>query len=472
MDTLSGLLARLQEEFKFIDLRFTDTPGQEHHITIPVFKNLASLESLFTEGKMFDGSSFMGWRAINQSDMMLMPDITTAAPDPFMQEPTCNIRCNLIDPNTHTPYTRDPRSIASRAEAYLRASGIADEALLGPEPEFFIFDSVRWKTTHHASAYSIDSAEGAWNTYRNYPEGNMGHRPRIKGGYFPVPPVDSSHNIRSEISLTLEKLGILVEAHHHEVATGNQNEIATRYNSLLKKADEIMTLKYVIRNIAAKHGKTATFMPKPIMGDNGSGMHCHFSLSKQDRNLFSGHEYAGLSHDALFFIGGVIQHARALNVLTNPSTNSYKRLVPGFEAPVMLAYSSCNRSAAIRVPHVSNPRGRRIEIRFPDPSANPYLAFSALLMAGLDGIVRKIHPGQAMDQNLYELSSEQALEIPRVSESLSVALAALENDSAFLRQGDVFSQEFLDSFIAIKHAENKRIDQALHPLEFDLYYSV
>jgi glutamine synthetase len=453
---------------KFVDLRFTDTRGKEQHVTIPVS---ALDDDFFENGKMFDGSSFKGWQKIHQSDLALVPDLSTLLPDPFYQDSTVFIRCNVVDPQTMQGYERDPRSIAQRAEAYLRSTGIADVAYFGPEPEFFIFDDVRWETSMGGAFYSIDSQEAHWNSGKLLDGGNTGHRPTVKGGYFPVPPVDSSQDIRSAISLTLESLNIKVEAHHHEVATANQCEVATSYNSLTKKADELQILKYIVHNIAHNYGKTATFMPKPLVGDNGSGMHCHQSLAKDGNNLFSGNQYSGLSETALYYIGGIIKHARALNAFTNASTNSYKRLVPGFEAPVLLAYSARNRSAAIRIPHVANPRARRIEVRFPDGTANPYLAFSAMMMAGLDGIQRKIHPGQAIDKDLYDLPPEELIDIPTVSSSLEESVLHLKQDMEFLLQGDVFTKEFVNSYITIKEDEINQVRSLVHPIEFELYYS-
>lgn len=458
------------EQVKFVDLRFTDTLGKEQHISVPY--NIVN-EEWFREGngKLFDGSSIRGWQRIHNSDMLLMPDTTTAMLDPFSQEPTLILRCDVLDPYTLKSYGRDPRAIAKRAEEYLKSTGIADTFNIGPEPEFFIFDDVRWKTEMHCASYSIDSREAAWNSDTCFEEGNLGHRPSVKGGYFPVPPVDSSHDIRSAMCLMLTEMGISVEAHHHEVATANQNEIATRFNSLLKKADEIQVLKYVVHNVAAAHGKTATFMPKPLVGDNGSGMHCHQSLSKNGKNLFAGDQYAGLSETALYYIGGIIKHARALNAFTNPGTNSYKRLVPGFEAPVLLTYSSANRSAAIRIPFVNNPEGRRIEVRFPDALANPYLAFSAMMMAGIDGIKNKIHPGDPMDLDLFELSETDSKPIPTVCDSLERALENLNLDRKFLLEGGVFSEDFIDSYIQLKMQEVTRLRMSTNPVEFELYYS-
>lgn len=453
---------------KFVDLRFTDILGKEQHITVPVS---AVNEEMLESGKMIDGSSFKGWQKIHQSDLALMPEVDTIKHDPFYQESTIFMRCNIVDPQSMLGYERDPRSLALRAEAYLKSTGIADAALFGPEPEFFIFDDVQWENKISGSFYKIDSEEAQWNSGKALEGGNTGHRPGIKGGYFPVPPVDSSQDIRSDICLILEALGIEVEAHHHEVATANQCEVATRFNSLTKKADELQILKYVVHNVAHAHGKTATFMPKPLVGDNGSGMHCHQSLVKDGVNLFSGDQYAGLSETALYYIGGIIKHARALNAITNPSTNSYKRLVPGFEAPVLLAYSARNRSASIRIPHVSHPKARRIEVRFPDPTANPYLAFTAMMMAGLDGIQKKIHPGNAIDKDLYDLPPEELIDVPTVASSLEDAVDHLLRDHEFLLQGDVFTKDFIKSYVELRQRDIAYIRSLVHPAEFELYYS-
>lgn len=457
-----------EQEVKFIDLRFTDSLGKEQHVTIPAS---AVDKAFFQQGKMFDGSSIKGWQGIHESDLALMPDLTTVVLDPFFEDVTLIIRCDIVDPSTMQIYTRDPRSVARRAEEYLQATGIADTCNVGPEPEFFIFDDVRWNIDMHGASYHVDSREAAWNSGRAYDEGNRGHRPSVKGGYFPVPPVDSAQEMRSTMSLMLEEMGVKVEAHHHEVATSNQNEIATRYNSLLKKADEVQTLKYVIHNVAHMYDQSATFMPKPLVGDNGSGMHCHFSLFKDDENLFNGNEYAGLSETALYFIGGIMKHAKALNAFTNPTTNSYKRLVPGFEAPVLLAYSARNRSAAIRIPNVSDSKAQRIEVRFPDPMANPYLAFSAMLMAGIDGIKNHIHPGEPMDKDLYVLPENELAQIEVVCVSLEQALLALRDDHEFLLQNNVFNQGIIDNYIKLKQAEIQRLRMTTHPVEFDMYYS-
>ncbi len=454
---------------KFVDFRFTDTKGKEQHVSAPAHTVDADL---FKDGKMFDGSSIAGWKGIQESDMILMPDADTAVMDPFTDEPTMLLRCNIVEPSTMKGYERDPRSLAQRCEAYLKSTGIADTAFFGPEPEFFIFDDIRWGADMSGSFVKIDSEEAAWSSEKVFEGGNIGHRPGVKGGYFPVPPVDSSQDIRSAMSLALEEMGLIVEAHHHEVATANQNEIATKFNALVKKADEIMILKYVVMNVAHQYGKTATFMPKPLVGDNGSGMHCHQSLAKGGQNLFTGNKYAGLSELALYYIGGIIKHARALNAFCNPGTNSYKRLVPGFEAPVMLAYSARNRSASIRVPYVANPKGRRIEVRFPDPTANPYLAFSAMLMAGLDGIQNKIHPGEPMDKDLYDLPPEEEAQIPKVCHSLEMALEHLDQDRAFLKQGGVFTDDVIDSYIGLKMQEVTRLRMTSHPVEYDMYYSL
>ena len=419
MSAADVLALMKDKDVKFVDLRFTDTKGKEQHVTVPASK---VDDDFFEDGKMFDGSSISGWKGINESDMILMPDTGSAVVDPFAEDVTVNITCDVIEPSTMQGYERDPRSLAKRAEAYLKSTGVADTAYFGPENEFFIFDDVRWGAEMKGAFYTIDSSEAGWNSEKMYEDGNFGHRPGVKGGYFPVPPVDSLHDIRSAMCLTLDEMGLDSEVHHHEVATAGQCEIGVGFNSLVRKADEVQILKYVVMNVAQAYGKTATFMPKPVVGDNGNGMHVHQSLVKDGTNLFSGEAYGGLSETALFYIGGIIKHARALNAFTNPSTNSYKRLVPGFEAPVKLAYSARNRSASIRIPYIVNPKGRRIEVRFPDSMANPYFAFTAMLMAGLDGIQNKIHPGDALDKDLYDLPAEESKGIPEVCYSLDQAL--------------------------------------------------
>jgi glutamine synthetase len=470
MASVDSVLKLIKDnEVEFIDLRFTDTHGKEQHVSIPSHQ---VDKEFFKEGKMFDGSSIEGWKSINESDMVLMPDPEDALLDPFREIPTLNLRCDVLEPATMAGYDRDPRSVAHRAEAYLKSTGIGDDALFGPEPEFFIFDEVHFDNSMEGCFYSITSEEADWATGRELPDGNRGHRPRVKGGYFPVSPVDSFQDMRSEMCQVMEEMGLVVEAHHHEVATAGQNEVAMRFNTLARKADEVQVCKYVVHNIADAYSKTATFMPKPLVGDNGSGMHCHQSITKGGKNIFAGEKYAGLSQEALWYIGGIIKHAKALNAFTNASTNSYKRLVPGFEAPVLLAYSACNRSASIRVPHVPNPKGRRIEVRFPDCTANPYLAFSAMLMAGLDGIQNKIDPGESMDKNLYDLPPEELEGIPTVAASLEEALVNLDHDREFLKAGGVFTDDTIDAYIDLKMRDVERLSMATHPVEFDMYYSV
>ena len=458
-----------EKEVRYADLRFTDTRGKEHHVTVP---SKYVTEELFIEGKMFDGSSIAGWKGINESDMILLPEAATAVLDPFFEESTVNLRCDIVEPATMQGYERDPRSLGKRAEAYMKSTGIADTAYFGPENEFFIFDSVKWGAEMRGCFAEIDSGQGAWNSGRDYEDGNKGHRPGIKGGYFPVPPVDAFQDIRSSMCMALEEMGLNVEVHHHEVATGGQCEIGVGFNTLVKKADEVQILKYALLNVGHGYGKTVTFMPKPLVGDNGSGMHVHQSLAKDGKNLFSGDKYGGLSETALYYIGGIIKHARAINAFTNASTNSYKRLVPGFEAPVMLAYSARNRSASIRIPWVASAKARRIEVRFPDSTANPYFAFAAMMMAGLDGIQNKIHPGDAADKDLYDLEPEEAKHIPTVCHSLDMALECLDNDREFLKRGGVFSDDVIDAYIALKMQDVTRLRMTTHPIEFDMYYSL
>ncbi|TWH09984.1 MULTISPECIES: type I glutamate--ammonia ligase [Pseudoxanthomonas] len=452
---------------EFVDLRFVDMRGMQQHVTFP-----ASIveDSLFEDGKMFDGSSIAGWKGINESDMLLMPDPETALLDPFAADPTLVLTCDVLDPATMQAYARCPRGVAKRAEAYLKSSGIADVAFFGPEPEFFIFDAVRFANDMGHTFFEIESEEAAWNSGTKYETGNTGYRPGVKGGYFPVAPHDSLHDLRAEMCKVLEEAGIPVEVHHHEVATAGQCEIGTRFNTLVRKADELLTLKYIVKNVAHRNGKTATFMPKPIVGDNGSGMHVHQSLSKDGKNLFSGDGYGGLSQLALWYIGGIFKHARAINAFANAGTNSYKRLVPGFEAPVMLAYSARNRSASCRIPWVSSPKARRIEIRFPDPLQSGYLTFTALMMAGLDGIKNQIDPGAPSDKDLYDLPPEEEKNIPKVCSSLDQALEALDADREFLKAGGVMSDDFIDGYIALKMQEVTKFRAATHPLEYQLYY--
>jgi glutamine synthetase len=457
-----------ENEVKFVDFRFTDTKGKEQHVSVPV---KAFGEDKFTEGHAFDGSSIAGWKGIEASDMLLMPDATTAFLDPFFDEPTLVLTCDVVEPSTGKGYDRDPRSLARRAEAYLKSSGIGDTAYFGPEPEFFIFDSVEWNVDMSGSFCKVNSEAAAWSSGEKFEGGNLGHRPGVKGGYFPVPPVDQFQDIRSAMVLALEDVGVEVEVHHHEVATAGQCEIGTKFGPLVQRADWSQRLKYIVMNVAHSYGKTATFMPKPIVGDNGSGMHVHQSVWKDGKNLFAGNGYAGLSDFALYYIGGIIKHARALNAITNSTTNSYKRLVPGFEAPVKLAYSARNRSASIRVPYVQSDKARRIEVRFPDPLSNPYLAFAAMMMAGLDGVQNKIHPGDPADKNLYDLPPEEDAKIPTVCSSLDQALEYLDKDREFLTRGGVFSNEMIDAYIELKMNDVTRFRMTTHPVEYDMYYS-
>lgn len=457
-----------ENNVRWVDLRFTDSRGKEQHVSIPAGEVDAGF---FEDGKMFDGSSIAGWKGINESDMVLMPDDSTSVIDPFTDETTLNLRCDIVEPSTMQGYERDPRSVGRRAEEYLKSTGIGDSALFGPEPEFFVFDSVTWKSDMNGSMYAIHSEEAAWVSHEEFEGGNIGHRPGVKGGYFPVPPVDSLHDLRAAMCAAMEAMGLEIEVHHHEVGTAGQCEIGVGPNTLVGKADEVQILKYCVHNVAHAYGKTATFMPKPVVGDNGSGMHVHQSIAKDGNNIFAGDEYAGLSKEALYYIGGIIKHARAINAFTNASTNSYKRLVPGFEAPVMLAYSARNRSASIRIPFVNSAKARRIEVRFPDPTGNPYLAFAAMLMAGIDGIKNKIHPGDAADKDLYDLPAEEAAEIPTVAATFEGALDALEADSDFLKEGGVFTEDMIEGYIDLKRGEVERLNMTTHPVEFDMYYS-
>eukprot|EP01037_Dinobryon_pediforme_P014047 gene14047-14165_t len=456
------------KDVKYVDVRFTDIRGKMQHVTF----DIALVDDDFlTEGTMFDGSSIAGWKAINESDMLLRPDLKTAYIDPFYQQTTMFLFCDVLNPDTGEPYNRDPRSIAKKALAYVKSSGAGDQVYFGPEAEFFVFDDVRWNTNPTKMGYEFDSQELPANTGREYPEGNMGHRPGPKGGYFPVNPIDSGQDLRGEMLAVMGELGLEPEKHHHEVAPA-QHELGLKFSDLLTMADRMQLYKYVIHNVAAAYGKTATFMPKPYFGDNGSGMHCHQSLWKDGKPLFAGDKYAGLSDACLWYIGGVIKHAKAINAFANPTTNSYKRLVPGYEAPVKLAYSSRNRSASIRIPWVSSPKAKRIETRFPDPMGNPYLTFTALLLAGLDGIENRIDPGPAMDKNLYDLPAAEQKSVPEVCGSLREALENLDKDRAFLKKGGVMDDDFIDSYIELKMEEVRRLEITPHPVEFDMYYSL
>ena len=457
-----------KQEVRFVDLRFTDTRGKEQHVTVPAAK---VDDDFFDDGKMFDGSSIAGWKGIQESDMCLLPDPDSAVLDPFLEERTLVLRCDVLEPTTMTGYERDPRSIAKRGEVYLKSTGIADTAYFGPEPEFFVFDDVRWGDGMSGAFYEIDSEEASWNTGRALESRNIGHRPKPKGGYFPVPPVDSLQDVRSAMCLAMEDMGLSTEVHHHEVATAGQCEIGTEFATLVRKADELQILKYCVLNVAHVLDKTATFMPKPLVDDNGSGMHVHQSLSRGGTNIFAGDKYAGLSQEALWYIGGIFKHARALNAFTNSGTNSYKRLVPGFEAPVLLAYSGRNRSAAVRIPH-SSPAARRLEVRFPDSNGNPYFMFTAMMMAGLDGIENKLDPGAPLDKDLYDLPPEEEKNIATVCASLEQALDALDDDRAFLKGGDVFTDDTIDAYLELKMEEVTRFRMTTHPVEFDLYYSL
>jgi glutamine synthetase len=456
-----------EEEIKFIDLRFTDPRGKWQHLTM--CSNFIDDES-FTDGIMFDGSSIAGWKAINESDMSLIPDATTAVLDPFAAQPAMILFCDVMEPSTHQPYNRDPRSTAKRAEAYLGQTGLGDTAYFGPEPEFFVFDDVRFNVSMNNTFYSIDSEEGPYVTGKSFAEGNMGHRPPIKGGYFPVPPVDSVPDLRAEMVTTMIEMGLNMDKHHHEVAP-SQHELGVTFDTLVKTADNVMIYKYVTQMVAHTYGKTATFMPKPVAGDNGSGMHTHQSIWKDGKPTFAGSGYADLSDTCLYYIGGIIKHAKAINAFSNSTTNSYKRLIPGFEAPVLLAYSARNRSASCRIPFSASPKGKRVEIRFPDALSNPYLAFSAMLMAGIDGIQNKIHPGDPIDKNLYDLEAEELKDIPTVCGSLREALEALDTDREFLKKGDVFTDDQIDGYMALKWEEVFAFEHAPHPIEFQMYYS-
>ena len=469
MSDPDAVLKRIRdEEIPYVDLRFTDTAGKWQHLTLAA--RMVD-EDTFVDGVMFDGSSIAGWKAINESDMTLMPDAGSVAMDPFESQPTLIVNCDILEPSTGQPYGRDPRSTAKRAETYLQYTGIGDVAYFGPELEFFIFDSVRFSTEGHHTFYRLDAEEGPYNDGASQEEGNLAHRPRAKGGYFPVPPIDSGSEIRSEMLTTMASMGLSIDKHHHEVAP-SQHELGLTFDTLLRCADAVQSYKYVVQRVAHSYGKTATFMPKPVMHDNGSGMHTHQSIWKGGRPLFAGTNYADLSETALHYIGGIVKHARALNAFTNPTTNSYKRLVPGYEAPVLLAYSSRNRSASCRIPFASSPQGKRVEVRFPDPACNPYHGFAAMLMAGLDGIENKLHPGDAMDKNLYDLPPEELTDVPTVCGSLRQALDSLDTGRDFLKKGDVFNDDQIDAYLELKWEEVYRFEITTHPVEFEMYYSV
>ena len=468
MTTANDILKQIKDnDIKFVDLRFTDPKGKLQHVTMDV---VCVDEDMFADGVMFDGSSIAGWKAINESDMVLMPDPATAHIDPFFAQSTLVVLCDILDPVSGEAYNRDPRGTAKKAEAYLKASGIGDTVFVGPEPEFFVFDDVKYKADPYNTGFKLDSSELPSNDDTDYETGNLGHRPRVKGGYFPVPPIDSLQDMRSEMLTVLAEMGVVVEKHHHEVAAA-QHELGVKFDTLVSSADKMQIYKYVVHQVANAYGKTATFMPKPIFGDNGSGMHVHQSIWKGGKPTFAGDEYAGLSETCLYYIGGIIKHAKAINAFTNPSTNSYKRLVPGYEAPVLLAYSARNRSASCRIPYTTSPKAKRVEVRFPDPMANPYLAFAAMLMAGLDGIKNKIDPGPAMDKDLYDLPKEELKQIPTVCGSLREALENLDKDRAFLKAGGVFDDDFIDAYIELKMTDVMRFEMTPHPVEFDMYYS-
>ncbi|HRQ26531.1 type I glutamate--ammonia ligase [Hyphomicrobium sp.] len=468
MTTVNDVLQLIKDkDVKFVDLRFTDTKGKMQHVTADV----SCVDADMFEGYAFDGSSIAGWKGIESSDMFLKPDPTSAHIDPFFAQTTLAVFCDVIEPLTGQPYERDPRSIAKKAEAYMASLGIGDKVYFGPEAEFFIFDDVKFSVDPYNVGFKVDSSELPTNSSTEYEMGNLGHRPRMKGGYFPVPPIDSCQDIRSEMLSVLSEMGVVVEKHHHEVASA-QHELGIKFGEMITMADHLQIYKYVVHQVSQAYGKSATFMPKPVYGDNGSGMHVHQSIWKNGEPTFAGNKYADLSESCLFYIGGILKHAKAINAFTNPLTNSYKRLVPGYEAPVLLAYSARNRSASCRIPVVTSPKGKRIEVRFPDPGANPYLAFTALLMAGLDGIQNKIHPGDPMDKNLYDLPPAELAEIPTVAGSLREALAALDADRAFLKAGGVMTDDMIDAYIELRMSENMRYEMTPHPVEYDMYYSV
>lgn len=458
-------------KIKMIDFKFVDLVGVWQHTTIPTSEYS---EDLFEEGRGFDGSSIRGWKAIHESDMLIIPDAETARLDPFTADATLSLTCDIADPTTKAPYERDPRGVAQRSEAYLKSTGIADTCFMGPEAEFFVFDDIRYEQNEYTGFYQIDSSEGHWNSGRDEDGNNLGYKTRAKGGYFPVAPSDQLHDLRAEMVLEMEKVGIQIECHHHEVATAGQCEIDMRFDTLSKMADYVMWYKYIVKNVARRNGKTVTFMPKPLFGDNGSGMHTHQSLWKDGKPLFAGDSYAGMSEMAMHYIGGILKHAPAIVAFSNPTTNSYRRLVPGYEAPIKLAYSSRNRSAAVRIPMYSNsPKAKRLEFRTPDPSCNPYLAFAAMLMAGLDGIQNKIDPGQPLDKNIYGLSPQELSQIPAIPSSLEDSLQALENDHEFLLKGNVFSKDLIQAWIEYKmESEVSPMRLRPTPYEFYMYYDI
>ena len=455
------------DDVPFVDLRFTDPRGKWQHLTM--CSDFIEDDS-FVDGIMFDGSSIAGWKAINESDMALIPDASTAVMDPFAAQPSLMMFCAVMEPTTGQPYNRDPRSLAKKAEAYLGSTGVGDTAYFGSEAEFFVFDDVRFDVQMNSTFFELDSEEGPYNSGKVYDDCNLGHRPGIKGGYFPVPPVDSSHDLRAEMVTVMKEMGLIMDKHHHEVAP-SQHELGMTFSTLVSAADNLMMYKYGVQMTAHTYGKTATFMPKPVAGDNGSGMHTHQSIWKGGKPTFAGSAYADLSESALHYIGGIIKHAKALNAFTNPATNSYKRLIPGFEAPVLLAYSARNRSASCRIPFSNSPNGKRVEVRFPDAMANPYLAFSAMMMAGLDGIQNKVHPGDAMDKDLYDLPPEELADVPTVCGSLREALNSLDVDRDFLKKGDVFSDDQINAYMELKWEEVYSFEHTPHPVEFQMYYS-
>ncbi|PZQ84302.1 MAG: type I glutamate--ammonia ligase [Ancylobacter novellus] len=469
MTTAKDVLKLIKDnDVKYVDLRFTDPRGKWQHVTFDI--SMVD-EDFFADGQAFDGSSIAGWKAINESDMHLQPDLESISIDPFFAETTLVVVCDVLEPTTGEPYSRDPRGIAKKAEAYLKSTGIGDTVYIGPEAEFFIFDDVRFKADPYNTGFKLDSVELPTNFDTEYEGGNLGHRVKTKGGYFPVPPIDSAQDMRGEMLAAMARMGAQVEKHHHEVASA-QHELGLKFNTLVTMADHLQVYKYCIHQVANVYGKTATFMPKPVFGDNGSGMHVHQSIWKGGKPLFAGNKYADLSQECLWYIGGIIKHAKALNAFTNPLTNSYKRLVPGYEAPVLLAYSARNRSASCRIPYTTSPKAKRVETRFPDPGANPYLAFAALVMAGLDGILNKIDPGPAMDKDLYDLPPKELKKIPTVCGSLREALSSLDKDREFLKKGGVFDDDFINAYIELKMTEVMRFEMTPHPVEFEMYYSV